>query len=422
MLKRLREKLSRGGDKYISDEEDELLDEDYVNTVNRTKIKPEADELSQVSKRKRGGSSSSGAVLPFNGSADEENIKPDVNVNGTHYSDEASSSSSFSVKDHVDFPLKSVFRLGPDKTNKTQSTSATPIMMDNPMLNLNMKHRVEPGSEPVRIRSIVRGGAGAGAGGGGLKRRRSIGDLREEMDEEEHKSDDRDCDQIKKHRNHNETLNDALFGNSGSTTSTTSEVKSKVDDRFASSRSVNSKVGIPRDPHSTHNNPHSHSSSGGGGGGRLVDNTPVKHKQRGMRGAETASGTPLRRTSRGVPGTPGFVGYKRYDAEEATELFSKVRHNHPDAVERILVNGCDPDTRDEYGNTMLHIAAQNNLKRMAEMLIGFGASMSMLNKKGMTPLDYSIQYKFVALERYLSSEGAEASNIKSGGRTNNAPR
>ena len=63
--------------------------------------------------------------------------------------------------------------------------------------------------------------------------------------------------------------------------------------------------------------------------------------------------------------------------------------------------------QDAHGNTMLHVAAQNNLAKMADVLIGFGAHLGVKNRKGFTALDFAQTYKFQKLTAFLESMGAE---------------
>jgi ankyrin repeat protein len=49
---------------------------------------------------------------------------------------------------------------------------------------------------------------------------------------------------------------------------------------------------------------------------------------------------------------------------------------------------------DEYGNTMLHIAAQNGNVKIAELLIEKGCNPNHQNKQGNTPGHFAIAYKF----------------------------
>ena len=94
-------------------------------------------------------------------------------------------------------------------------------------------------------------------------------------------------------------------------------------------------------------------------------------------------------------------------------LFSKVRHNHVDVVSTCIKGGTHNLLAvDDKGNTLLHIAAQNNLKKMASLLIkdgGFGSldQLNRVNLKGKTALDYCELYKFEKMHDWLALQGAE---------------
>lgn len=94
-------------------------------------------------------------------------------------------------------------------------------------------------------------------------------------------------------------------------------------------------------------------------------------------------------------------------------LFSKVRHNHYDLVKSILENKTAHNDDfnkicvDSNGNTLLHICCQNNLKKMAILLMQSGAFVNQKNKKGLTALDYCDMYQFHALGDYIIQHGGD---------------
>lgn len=94
-------------------------------------------------------------------------------------------------------------------------------------------------------------------------------------------------------------------------------------------------------------------------------------------------------------------------------LFSKVRHNRIDFVERVIRSGnFNPRAVDDNGNTLLHICAQNNNRRIATLLLnsdsraGLVCDVNAVNFKSHTPLDYAVKYGFHKLVRYLEAQGA----------------
>lgn len=87
-------------------------------------------------------------------------------------------------------------------------------------------------------------------------------------------------------------------------------------------------------------------------------------------------------------------------------LFSKIRHGHKDWVSQ-YIQGQNRDVnkgswaRDDKGNTMLHVAVQNNHKKLASFLLKAGVLVNRANKKGMTALDYAEMYNFQGLAEFL---------------------
>jgi hypothetical protein len=92
---------------------------------------------------------------------------------------------------------------------------------------------------------------------------------------------------------------------------------------------------------------------------------------------------------------------------EVEQLFSKVRHNRIDDVRAILDGEMDVRTRDSNGNTLLHICAQNNLKKMANLVLDYGADINAENKKGITALDYCDNYHFDKLGDWFVQMGGD---------------
>jgi ankyrin repeat protein len=71
-------------------------------------------------------------------------------------------------------------------------------------------------------------------------------------------------------------------------------------------------------------------------------------------------------------------------------------------------------TQDANGNTMLHVCAQNNSKKMANLCIKHGCDLNARNRKGMTPLDYCDMLKFSALAEWMVNMGAENGSLTRG--------
>merc|ERR1719261_399918 len=90
-------------------------------------------------------------------------------------------------------------------------------------------------------------------------------------------------------------------------------------------------------------------------------------------------------------------------------IFSFIRHNRYEAVEQLLAQ--EPailETTDQNGNTLLHVACQNNNRRVAKLLIRTRADVNAQNTKGgNTPLHYAYAYGYSQLAEFLISRGAD---------------
>ena len=69
------------------------------------------------------------------------------------------------------------------------------------------------------------------------------------------------------------------------------------------------------------------------------------------------------------------------------------------------------NTADQFGNTLLILAAQQGSKRMAKFLLRRGANINMQNLKGNTALHFCYAYNFPDLGEYLKKKGADDSII-----------
>ena len=67
--------------------------------------------------------------------------------------------------------------------------------------------------------------------------------------------------------------------------------------------------------------------------------------------------------------------------------------------------------QDKNKNTMLHICAQNNLKKMAALCIDNGCDINAVNGLGMTPLDLCDRLQFKGMAEWLVVMGADNGSI-----------
>ena len=101
-----------------------------------------------------------------------------------------------------------------------------------------------------------------------------------------------------------------------------------------------------------------------------------------------------------------------FDEIEREQLFSKIRHGHQDWVKQYITKKKSDLSKnpiwsiDANGNTLLHVAVQNNHRKIASMLIKEGCEVNKTNKKGMTCLDYAELYHFQKMAEFLQSMDA----------------
>ncbi|KAG1701493.1 hypothetical protein DVH05_010793 [Phytophthora capsici] len=90
------------------------------------------------------------------------------------------------------------------------------------------------------------------------------------------------------------------------------------------------------------------------------------------------------------------------------DLFSAARHNRFDSVMYMLDQGVSVNSRDAFGNSLLSIACQNGLKRIAKLALRRGANINSRNNRGNTALHFCFAYGYGdSLGAYLISKGAD---------------
>jgi len=99
-----------------------------------------------------------------------------------------------------------------------------------------------------------------------------------------------------------------------------------------------------------------------------------------------------------------YADFERNDSV----IFSFVRHNRYEAVEALVAQENDVLlAQDDNGNSLLHVACQNNNRRIAKLLLKSGISVNEQNKRGNTALHYCSQYGFMQLADFLLAQGAD---------------
>ena len=109
-------------------------------------------------------------------------------------------------------------------------------------------------------------------------------------------------------------------------------------------------------------------------------------------------------------GNQGNLGntYGGASDEDIQAVLSAARHGRVQEVGAYLDQGVPVNIRDKFGNTILAIACQNGLKKMAKLALRRGADINSRNYKGNTPLHFCFTYGYGdTLGKYLISKGAD---------------
>ena len=106
--------------------------------------------------------------------------------------------------------------------------------------------------------------------------------------------------------------------------------------------------------------------------------------------------------------------------EEFRRLCSFARHGKLADIEEIIdqsEHNIPIDYKDDMGNTLLHIAAQNGHKRLVKFCLRRGASLKAQTLSGQTPLHFAFGFGHQMLGEYLITKGANDSISNSDGLT-----
>jgi len=88
-------------------------------------------------------------------------------------------------------------------------------------------------------------------------------------------------------------------------------------------------------------------------------------------------------------------------------LFRCTRHGRYKEVRNMLEKGINPNTIDEYGNTILLVAAQNGSKRLVKTALRYNGNIDHQNYRGNTAAHYAFAYGYQTLAEYILSKGAD---------------
>ena len=104
-------------------------------------------------------------------------------------------------------------------------------------------------------------------------------------------------------------------------------------------------------------------------------------------------------------------------SEDVVEAFSRARHGRTKELDKLFqLERVDPGVRDQHGLTLLHIAAQNNQRKAAKLVLkrtDFATDpprLSLIDAQtsaGHTALHFAFAYGYKDLGKYLLSLGAD---------------
>ncbi len=86
---------------------------------------------------------------------------------------------------------------------------------------------------------------------------------------------------------------------------------------------------------------------------------------------------------------------------KAAPIQSAATAGHEKIVKMLLVNGADPNVREQYGYTPLHTAAQRGDEEMIRTLLYGGADMAIKGNDGKLPLDLALEAGHMEAARLL---------------------
>lgn len=88
------------------------------------------------------------------------------------------------------------------------------------------------------------------------------------------------------------------------------------------------------------------------------------------------------------------------DEERCKKLFeiakkSSINDQDIEEFKELLDSGCDPNIKDEYGRTPLHLSSGRGHIALVKLLINYGADASAKDNQGSTPLHYAAAGKII---------------------------
>jgi ankyrin repeat protein len=89
-------------------------------------------------------------------------------------------------------------------------------------------------------------------------------------------------------------------------------------------------------------------------------------------------------------------------------VFSHVRHGRIAALEKIFEQGLDINIKDDQGNSLLMVAAQNKNTTLVDILFRRGSRINKVNKNGNSAFYFALAYVTTGqLAKFLVEHGAD---------------
>lgn len=99
------------------------------------------------------------------------------------------------------------------------------------------------------------------------------------------------------------------------------------------------------------------------------------------------------------------------DEEKNTILHYCVEKEAADFVDTLVYNGADPNVKNKYGETPVHIAARNDFDNIMELLLEFGGDVTIKNNHQRSALNLATTLKSKKVLRVIENSGMDYSTI-----------
>lgn len=97
------------------------------------------------------------------------------------------------------------------------------------------------------------------------------------------------------------------------------------------------------------------------------------------------------------------------DEEKNTILHHCVEKGAYDFVDALVYNGADPNVKNKYGETPVHIAARNDFDNIMELLLEFGGDVTIKNNHQRSALNLATTLKSKKVLRVIENSGMDYS-------------